>query len=107
MQTNLDLLPSIMLSSQDNINANASSKDKEQLKEACNEFEAILLGHLLRSMKATIPKGGFLAKGTATKLFEEMLDDQLAREIAKSSSLGLGQMMLQELAEKEAPKSSK
>jgi flagellar protein FlgJ len=75
-----------------------TGRSPQALKEACQEFEAILAGYLVRSMRATVPDDGALPRSTARRLFEEMLDDQLAREVAATGDLGLAKTMLRQLA---------
>jgi flagellar protein FlgJ len=70
----------------------------DQLKQACREFEAIFVEQMMRSMKATVPEGGFINKSSATKMFEEMLDQQFAREIAASGQLGMGETLYRQMA---------
>ncbi|NIM06527.1 MAG: hypothetical protein GTO55_08870 [Armatimonadetes bacterium] len=74
----------------------------QRLKEACAEFEAIFLTHMLRCMKATVPDGGLLPKSSGEKIFEDMFDEQIAREIAKTGTLGLADILLRDLAGPEA-----
>jgi flagellar protein FlgJ len=69
----------------------------ERLREACTEFEAIFLGHMLRCMKATVPEGGLIDRSSAHRIFEEMLDEQIAREMAQTHSLGLAETLLRSL----------
>ncbi len=89
MKTSLDLLPSIMLQKDFVQNREAETA----LKDACAEFEAILVQKMLRSMKSSVPEGGLIRKSMAQKLFEEMQDEQIARDIAKSGAFGLAEMM--------------
>jgi peptidoglycan hydrolase FlgJ len=72
--------------------------DPKRLKEACEEFEAILVQKMLESMRATVPEGGLLKKDSAQKIFEGMFDQQIARDIAQNGSFGLASTVLQSVA---------
>ena len=73
-----------------------------QLKEACQEFEAIFLGHILKCMRATIPSSTLFGKSTGQRIFEELLDDQVAGEMAHTGSLGLAELLQRDLTSREA-----
>jgi|WetSurMetagenome_2_1015567.scaffolds.fasta_scaffold165690_2 peptidoglycan hydrolase FlgJ len=95
MQNYVDLISGLALQAR----GLASKGDSpEQLKQACREFESIFVEQLLRSMKATVPQGGFINKSSATKMFEEMLDQQFARETAVSGQLGIAETLYRQMA---------
>jgi len=94
----VELLPAFLMSG----GPDGKSASPQRLKEACQEFEAIFLGHMLRSMKKTVGEGGLIPKSSGMRIFEEMMDDQIAREMAQTGRLGLGDMLLRELAGAEA-----
>ena len=68
-----------------------------KLREAANEFEAIFIQQMLKSMRKTSLESDFLPKSEGEKIFRSMLDEQYAKLSAKSGSLGLGQMIYQQL----------
>ncbi len=72
-------------------------KDEKGLKEACQEFEGILLGMLYKEMKATVPKSDLLEEDTGQDIFESMLDDKLVDEASKSGSFGLADVLYKQL----------
>lgn len=78
---------------------NGSSIEKEQkLKKACADFEAILVYQLLKTMRQTVPKGGFLSGSHGKDTFEMMLDQKLATDLAaKGNGLGLQKALYQQL----------
>jgi len=73
-------------------------KDEAQLKKACQEFEGIFLKMMYRQMKATVPKSGLLEEDSGMEVFESMLDDELMDQAAKSSRLGLSDMLYGQLS---------
>ena len=67
------------------------------IKIASNEFEAIFIQQMLKSMRKTSLESDFIKKSEGEKIFRSMLDEQYAKLSAKSGSLGLGQMIYQQL----------
>ena len=76
----------------------AKGKDDEaKLREAANEFEAIFIEQMLKTMRKTSLESDFIKKSEGEKLFRSMLDEQYAILSAKSGRLGLGEMIFQQL----------
>lgn len=73
--------------------------DKEKLKEACNEFESVMLQILYKQMKATVPESGFTEKSSARTMFEDMLDERLM-ERGSMRGMGISEMMYKQLSAK-------
>lgn len=76
------------------------TKDDEDLKKACQEFEGIMLNMLYKQMKATIPKSELLESDMGKEIFESMLDEELVEEASKSGSLGLGDTLYKQLSKR-------
>ena len=68
-----------------------------RLLEASNEFEAIFIQQMLKTMRKTSLESGFIKKSEGEKIFRSMLDEQYAILSAKSGRLGLGEMIYQQL----------
>ena len=71
--------------------------DKAKLREAANEFEAIFIQQMLKTMRKTSLESDFIKKSEGEKIFRSMLDEQYAILSAKSGRLGLGEMIFQQL----------
>lgn len=74
------------------------NKDDKQLKEACQQFESIMLGMLYKQMKATVPKSDFMKDDSSTEIFQSMLDDELVDAASKRSSLGIADVLYKQLS---------
>ncbi len=72
----------------------------EKLREACEEFEAIFTQQLLSAMREATVESGLMPKSSGEKAFQSMLDEQRSLQMAKSGSLGLGEMIYQQLQER-------
>jgi len=68
-----------------------------ELKKTCQEFEAIFIRTLIKSMRATVPDGGLLEKNTDSEVFEEMMDGEIASQTAKRSEFGIADALFRQL----------
>jgi len=71
--------------------------DDTRLREASNEFEAIFIQQMLKTMRKTSLESNFIKKSEGEKIFRSMLDEQYSILSAKSRRLGLGEMIYQQL----------
>ncbi len=72
--------------------------DEKALKEACQDFESMMLNILYKQMKATVPKSDLLPRDTGGDIFESMLDEKLVEEASKSGSVGLADVLYKQLS---------
>jgi flagellar protein FlgJ len=80
---------------------NANGVDPK-LQEACVEMESLFIHHLLKEMRATIHKSGFISGGRAEEIYTSMLDAEMAVEISKTRGIGLAEMLLHQLGDSSA-----
>ena len=78
--------------------SNLSLEDDRKLREACKDFEAILVKQMLDSMRRTIHRGSLVEKNQGEDIFEDMLYQEYAEKMADTESLGVSQMMYRQLA---------
>ena len=71
--------------------------DDAKLREAANDFEAIFIQQMLKTMRKTSLESDFIKKSEGEKIFRSMLDEHYAILSAKSGRLGLGEMIYQQL----------
>lgn len=95
--TGVELTKSIM-DDRSKINKIKGAPSEEDLKEACGQFEAILLNYMFQRMRASIPKSGFLDQGIAFDIVQSMHDEALAEELAKGGGIGLAQQLYDDLS---------
>lgn len=77
---------------------------KLRLQNAVKEFEAVLVGYMLKSMRSSIPREEASGNGFGADMLEGMFDTELARHISHSSSLGLGEMLYKRITGEEMPR---
>jgi peptidoglycan hydrolase FlgJ len=68
-----------------------------KINEACTEFESLFINLLLKEMRATVPKTGFISGGKAEEYYTAMLDNEFAKEIASGRGVGLASLLYEQL----------
>ena len=82
------------------LNAKASRDDIEAAREVGNQFEAMFVQMMLKSMRdASEPLKSKLFDTKHIDTFEEMYHGELAQEIAKTGPLGIGEWLIRRLQE--------
>jgi flagellar protein FlgJ len=76
--------------------ARADGRSDEALRAAAREFEALFLQMMLKSMRQASPANGLL-DNDQTRLYQELLDQQLASNLAHSKGTGLAQALFRQL----------
>ncbi|WP_334158388.1 flagellar assembly peptidoglycan hydrolase FlgJ [Oryzomicrobium sp.] len=78
------------------LKSQAAKDPKAALKSTAQQFEALFLQQVLKSMRDTLPKDGLFDNDT-TRLYTSMLDQQLALRLASSGQVGLAKVIEQQL----------
>lgn len=73
-------------------------KSQKELKEACQNFEAIFLDMVFKSMRNTVPKSNLMGNSFATEIYEDMLYQNFTDEAAKGGGFGLADMLYNQLS---------
>ena len=81
-----------------------ADKDDSRLRAACAEMESLFLTHLLKEMRATVDKSGFISGGQAEEIFTSLLDVEISRKMSAAGGIGLSNILLEQLASKGAGK---
>jgi flagellar protein FlgJ len=73
---------------------------EKKLKEACADFEAMLAFQLLKTMRQSVPKSGFLKPSQGRDTYEMMLDQKIAEAMAhKGEGIGLQKILYDEISQ--------
>ncbi|MDX2151318.1 MAG: hypothetical protein SFV54_11335 [Bryobacteraceae bacterium] len=77
-------------------------KDPQAVKKAADQFEALLIGQLIKSMREAGGGGGWLGSGEdqAGASMVEFAEQQFAQVLAARGGLGLGSLVVQGLESK-------
>ncbi len=78
-------------------NAPPGQRDAE-LKETCSELESLFINYLLKEMRQTIDKSGFISGGRAEEIYTSMLDTQMAKQFAHKGGIGLSSIFMEQLS---------
>ena len=83
-------LAKFQATSQDSVLPRVDATDKQKLKEAAGEFEAIFVKQMLDTMRKTLHKEDNLVEGgMAEDIFEDMLYTEYSRVMAKAGDFGI------------------
>jgi flagellar protein FlgJ len=83
------------------LRANAAQNDPGSLAEAAVQFEALFIGMMLKTARdASVGEGLF--DGQETRQYLELMDSQVALELARKGGFGFGRMIVEQLANGEA-----
>jgi len=79
--------------------------DTKRLRQVAQDFEAMILSHMLSTMRRAGGQGS--PGGRGQHVYQEMLDDELGRSLARSGGLGLADVLVRDLVRQTAtPKKS-
>ena len=70
---------------------------KEELENACRDFESLFVHYMLKQMRETVPDDGLFGGGQAEKMYTSMMDTEVAKEISRQRGLGLAPMMYRQM----------
>ncbi len=79
-----------------------AGSDPEQLRRSCQEFEAIFIQEMFKAMRATIPDGGLIPRGNDQQIFQDLLDQNIAMDMARRQGLGLADALFRQLQQLES-----
>jgi flagellar protein FlgJ len=78
----------------------ATDKADPRLRAACMEMESLFLTHLLKEMRATVDKSGFISGGRGEEIFTSLLDVELSKKMSAAGGIGLSSLLLEQLGGK-------
>jgi len=75
---------------------------KAREAQALQEYERLFVFQLLREMRKSVPESPLFGRSAQQDFMEEMMDDHLAGEIARSGQFGIAEEMRRQLEAGEA-----
>jgi flagellar protein FlgJ len=75
--------------------------DREKLKKACADFEALLVARMLKLMRQSIPQNGLLGNGPGKEIYQSLMDQELAKKMSKRGGIGLGEVFYRQVLQRE------
>ncbi|MEJ2729200.1 MAG: rod-binding protein [Deltaproteobacteria bacterium] len=78
-------------------NGQAGKGSNAAMRDVCRQMESLFIHHLLKEMRATIHKSGFIGGGRAEEIYTSMMDAEMAIKISNRGGIGLSEMLLQQI----------
>lgn len=82
-------------------NENNACKDSKAMLKVCQKFESFFIQFMFQKMRDALPKDGILGESTSMNWYQEMLDKEVAKQMAKKQSLGIAETLYQQFYKKE------
>ncbi len=75
----------------------AIEKRDPELMRACREFESLLANQMLKEMRNSIPKTDLFGSREKEEMFQDMLDQEITKNLSSNNSLGLADVIYTQL----------
>jgi len=69
----------------------------DKLYQLCLELETFLVKNILNGMRNTVQKSGLIEESFASKMYEDMLYDEYAKDFTKNANFGLAEQAYRQL----------
>lgn len=79
------------------IKSAAAGQADRQLQAACRDMESLFLSYLLKEMRATVDKSGFIDGGKAEEIFTSLLDVEYSKHMSSAGGIGLATILMKQL----------
>lgn len=87
------------IASDNRTDAGNHKSDAGRTQAACIEMESLFIHHLLKEMRAAIPRSGLMDGGRAEEMYTDMMHQQLSRNLAAVGGIGLSDLLVGQLAD--------
>lgn len=71
-----------------------SKEDLEKLKKVAQDFEAILVNQILKSMRKSMPKSDLFGEGVASEFYTGMFDESIAKSVASKGGFHIADTII-------------
>ena len=90
----------------ESVKLSTSGPADPKLQAACQDMESLFLSYLLKEMRATVNKSGFISGGKAEEIFTSLLDVELSKNMSAAGGIGLSPLLLKQLGGQSEKKES-
>src|ERR1700735_3238613 len=87
----------------DQLAANPNVSQGDKLKEACRQFEAVLLRQILGEARKTVITSSANPDSNAAGIYNDMVNNQMADSISRSGTFGLAKSLETQLSRQILP----
>mgnify|MGYP001619888151 CR=1 FL=1 len=74
--------------------------DEKKLKKLTADFESVFLYYVLKTMRDTVPKSGFIDGKNGEEIYRSMMDQEVAKSMADKRESGISDMLFKQLTQK-------
>jgi len=86
-------------------NSGLTEKQRQQAKKVSQDFEGLLVGMMMKSMRATVGKDKLTGGGHGEEVYRSMLDQQYADlSVKRGGGLGLAKIIEKDIIRQESRK---
>lgn len=85
----------------------ADTIKEKKLRQACADFEAILVKQMLSIMRESIPKSELFDGGFQEEIYQSMYDQEIAKKIAYGKGIGVGEALYRQITGQQISKTGK
>lgn len=85
----------------------ADTSKERRLRQACADFEAIMLQQMMRMARESTPKGGLLGGGYAEDMFRSLQEQEMSKKMSQGRGMGFGELLYRQISQQINPKSDK
>lgn len=87
-------------------NTGPSAKQRQQAKKVAQDFEAMVVGMMMKSMRDTVGKDKLTGGGHGEEVYRSMLDQEYATaSVKRGGGMGLARMIEKDIIRQETRKS--
>ncbi|MBI5750187.1 MAG: rod-binding protein [Nitrospinae bacterium] len=79
------------------INSQFLNADEKKLKKLTADFESVFLYYVLKTMRDTVPKSGFIDGKNGEDIYRSMMDQEIAKSMADKRESGISGMLYKQL----------
>jgi len=72
----------------------------KKLQKVSEQFEALLVGNMLKAMRETVPEGGLFKRGVEMDIFQGFFDDEISSRVASRHQIGFADLIFKQLSGK-------
>lgn len=103
MITGTDISSTLALDARaiDKLKFQAKTDPKEAIRATAQQFEALFISMMLKSMRDATPEDGMF-DSDQSKLYTSMMDQQMAQKMSSGKGLGLAELMVRQLTQDQA-----
>jgi len=73
--------------------------DTKKLKKLTSEFESVFLYYMIKTMRDTVPKSGFIYGKSGEEIYKSMMDQEIAKSMSERGKSEISETMFKQLSQ--------